>query len=91
MADSEKTWVFPVVINPLAAKTNSKTCQGGDQAAATPGMGLGTAPPGPPTPAAKPGSAMVIFLPSLKNELYVFAGTRGALQVTRMERKYAAG
>lgn len=51
MADSKKTWVFPAVINPLAAKTNSKTCQGGDRAAAAPGDGSGAAgPAGSPAP-----------------------------------------
>ena len=81
MADREKTWVFLAVINPPAAKTNSKTCQGGDRAAATPG----TAPPGPLS-AAKPGSAAVIFSPHFKKMSCVcLQGPRGLCK--SLERK----
>lgn len=46
MADSEKTWVFPVVISPPAAKTNSKTCQGGGPGCSHPGDGSGNSTSG---------------------------------------------
>lgn len=48
----------------------------GDTPGTAPGTAPGLAPPGPPS-AAKPGSAVVIFLPELNPSLCRFAGTRG--------------